>query len=148
MRSAILAVALAVGAAGAAPVRGAERPDAVRGGLINLSCLEALVAINQPGLAGVFSFITEKDSPAAFADLVAHQGKSLKKYVAKLDQDLKAAGGITTWDHEAIVFALALFSGPLAQTLEKPPQKLVSKMTELSLAPTLALEAVTARRKK
>ena len=114
MTTLILAAALAAGAAAAAA------PDPTPGGVLNLSCMEALAAIGQPHLAGVFSFISEKDSPAAFADLIAHDGKALKRYVEKVDQDFKAAGGITTWDHEALMFALALYSGPLASTFEKP----------------------------
>ena len=150
MTSVILAVTLAVGAVGAEPpARGATRPEAVAAqGVINLSCMEALVAIDEPGLAGVFSFIPEKDSPAAFADLVAHRGKALKKYAAKLEADFKAAGGITPWDHETALFVVALFSGPLAATLEQPSAKLQAKLAELSLAPALSLEQVAARRKK
>ncbi|MCX5797229.1 MAG: hypothetical protein NTY77_17195 [Elusimicrobia bacterium] len=142
MTTLILAAALAAGAA-AAPQPG---PDA--GGLLNLSCIEALAAVRQPNLAGVFSFISEKDSPAAFADLVAHDGKALKRYVEKVGRDFEAAGGVTTWDHEALLFALALYSGPLAATFEKPSAKLMARISELSLSPTLSLEQVTARRKK
>jgi hypothetical protein len=132
----ILAAALAVGAA-ASP-----------GGVLNLSCLEAIAAIDQPNLAGVFSFISEKDSPAAFAELIAHDGKALKKYVGKVDRDFKAAAGVTTWDHEALAFALALYMGPLASTFDKPSGKLLAQIDQLGHAPTLSLAQVTARRKK
>ena len=143
MTTLILAAALAAGVA-AAP---ASAP-AVQGGVLNLSCIEALAAIGQPSLAGVFSFIPEKDSPAAFADLLVHDNKALKKYAEKVGQDLKAASGITDWDHEAVMFALSLLTGPLAQTLEKPSGKLMARLNELSLAPKLSLEVVVSRRKK
>jgi len=151
MKSAILAVALAAVRAGAAvPSLGAASASAapVQGGIINLSCMEALVAVEQARLAGVFSFIPEKDSPAAFGDLVAHDGKALKRYADKLDQDFKAGAGITAWDHEAVVFTLSLFSSPLAQTLDLPAPKLQARLTALSLAPTVPLGAIVARRKK
>lgn len=143
MTTLILAAALAAGVA-AAPASG----PSVQGAVLDLNCMEALAAIGQPHLAGVFSFISEKDSSAAFADLVAHDGKALKKYVEKMDKDFKAAGGVTDWDHEALMFALGLFSGPLAQTLEKPSSRILARLNELSLAPKLSLEVVASRRKK
>ena len=142
MTTLILAAALAAGAA-AAP-----EPGPTSGGVLNLSCIEALAAIGQPHLAGVFSFIPEKDSPAAFADLAAHDGKALKRYVEKVGKDFEAAGGVMIWDHEVLVFALALYSGPLAATFEQPTAKVLARINELSLAPTLSLEQVAARRKK
>jgi hypothetical protein len=146
MRSVILAVALAVAALPSARSAPASEASPATGGLINLSCMEALAAIEQPALAGVFSFVPEKDSPAAFADLVAHDSKAMKKYVAKLDKDYRAAAGITTWDHDAVMFAISLFSGPADPALAKPAAKVLSHLTELSLAPRLTLEAVTAKR--
>jgi len=140
MTTLILVAALAAGVAAA--------PDPVPGGVLNLSCIEALAAIGQPNLAGVFSFISEKDSSAAFADLVVHDGKALKKYVEKVGRDFKVAGGVTDWDHEVLMFALGIFSGPLVQTLEKPSVRILARLGELSLAPKLSLEAVAARRKK
>jgi hypothetical protein len=142
MTTLILAAALAAGAT-AAP-----DPGPAPGGVLDLSCMEALAAIGQPNLAGVFSFISEKDSTAAFADLAAHDAKALQKYVGKVGRDFKAAGGITTWDHEALMFVLALYSGPLASTFEKPSSRVLAQINELSLAPTLSLEKVAARRKK
>jgi len=144
MISVILAAALSATAVRAA----APALDASSGGVLNLNCIEALASIGEPKLAGVFSFIAEKDSPAAFADLVAHDGKALKKYVVKVEQDFKASGGVTEWDHEVLMFVLSLYSGPLGQTLEKPAAKVLPRLNELSLAPKLTLEQVTARRKK
>jgi hypothetical protein len=142
MTTLILAAALATGAA-AAP-----DPGPTPGGLLNLGCIEALAAIGQPNLAGVFSFISEKDSPAAFANLIAHDGKALKRYVGKVEGDLKAAGGVTIWDHEALLCVLALYSGPLASNFEKPSTKTMALINALSLASTLSLEKVAARRKR
>ena len=145
MRHAIRLFALFALAAGAlGPAATAGDP----GGVLNLSCVDALVAVDRAGLAGVFSFIAEKDSPAAFADLAVHEPKALKKYLAKVEQDLAAAAGITSWDHEAILTVLALLQGPLAETLRKPSAKVLARLNELSLAPTVTLDIVTARRKK
>ena len=114
--------------------------------LLNLSCVEALVSIGQPNLAGVFSFISEKDGPAAFADLVVHDRKALKKWVAKLEKDNKI-GGVSPWDHEAAVFALQIYASPIAETVDKPGE-LKDKLSTLVLAPVLTLEELTARRRK
>jgi hypothetical protein len=120
----------------------------VQGGVLNLSCVDALVAVGQPNLAGVFAFVPEKDSAAAFADLMAREPKALKKYMRKLDDDIKVAGGITPWDHEAILAVIALLGSPLAETFPKPPAKLSARLNEISMAQTVSLETVTARRKK
>ena len=67
MTSLILAVALAVGAA-AAPDLGPTPGPTVQGGVLSLSCMEALVAIGRPSLAGVFSFISDMTLFASFSD--------------------------------------------------------------------------------
>ena len=114
--------------------------------VLNLSCVEALVAINQPNLAGVFSFVPEKDAPAAFADLVVHDRKALKKWIAKLEKDNKI-GGVSPWDHEAAVFALQIYASPIAETIDKPGE-FKDRLSMLVLAPVLTLEELTARRRK
>lgn len=114
--------------------------------MLNLSCVEALAAIGEPRLAGVFSFVPEKDAPQAFADLVLHDKKELKKYTAKLDKDMKD-GGVTPWDHEAVAFALQLLNSPIADTLEKPSSSARETLRLASTAPVLSLEQLTARRR-
>ena len=116
--------------------------------MLNLSCVEALVAIGQASLAGVFSFIPEKDAPAAFADLLVHDRKALKKFLAKLRKDRKDAGGITTWDHEAVAFAVSIYGSPLAETLDKPGASVLAELDELARLKTLSLQDMTARRRK
>lgn len=121
----------------------AEAP--VVGGMLNLSCVAALVAVGHADLAGTFSFINEKDAPAAFADFVAHNKAALKKYMDKLNRDFKAAGGISVWDHEAVMKIIEVYSSPLGETLEKPGAVIGKRLTELSVAPTLTLEEITAK---
>ena len=116
--------------------------------MLNLSCVEALVSIGQASLAGVFSFIPEKDSPAAFADLIVHDRKALKKYAVKLEKDLKEAGGISVWDHEAVAFALSIYASPLAETLDKPGASLLTRLDEFARAQTMSLQDLTARRRR
>lgn len=114
--------------------------------VLNLSCVEALVSIDQSKLAGVFSFVPEKDAPAAFADLLVHDRKALKKWLKKVQKDNKI-GGVSTWDHEVAVFALQIYASPIAETIEKPGE-LKDELSTLVLAPVLSLEQLTARRRK
>lgn len=122
-------------------------PAAAQQGVINLSCLEALGAIGESDLAGVFSFIAEKDSAAAFADLLARNPKALSKFIAKADKDLKAAGGISDWDKTVFQGIAALFASPLADTLPKLSAKTLSRLAELGAAPALPLQEITIRRR-
>jgi hypothetical protein len=124
---------------------GAEVPQAQ---IINLSCVEALASVGQAAIAGVFSFIPEKDSPAAFADLLAHNRKAMKKFLAKAEKDLKEVSGVSIWDHQALQFTLLIYGSPLAETLEKPSTGLISRISELVAAPVLTLEQMTARRRQ
>ena len=128
----------------AAPGALAQAPAA---GMINLACVDSLVAVDQSALAGVFSFIAENDTPNAFADLVVHNKKLLKKWIKKLQKDRKSAGGITAWDQNAVVFALQIYASPLAETLEKPGA-LKADLLELAKSPVIPLSEITARRKK
>jgi hypothetical protein len=139
--------ALVVSAAFAASPAPAGEAVPRAAGMINLSCVEALVSIDEQRLAGVFSFISEKDEPAAFADLIVHNKKSLKKFLGKLADDRKAANGISSWDHDALQFALAIYDSPLAATVEAPG-KLKDEMQAFLAAPALKLEQVTAARRK
>ena len=125
------------------------RADSPQGGhILELGCLEALVAVDQARLAGVFAFIPEKDTLSAFADLLARDPAALKKYVAKVEADLKGAFGISQWDRDALVGVITLYGSPLADTFSKPAPKVVTRISELTQAPVLPLEQITARRKK
>lgn len=115
--------------------------------ILDLGCMDALVASGKTSLAGVFSFIAPKDTAAAFSDMIVRDPKAMKKYLARVSKDFKAASGITVWDHDVALSVLSLLSSPLSSTFEPPSKKIVSQLTELSLAPTLSLEQVSARRK-
>lgn len=137
----------------AAPLRAADAPKPaapapVNGGMLDLSCVSALAAVGRADLAGVFSFIAEKDAPTAFADFLARNKTAMGKYLAKAGKDLKDAGGITPWDHQVVMRVLELYASPAGETVEKPPKSVTDKLSALSLAPTMALNEITPRRKK
>lgn len=116
--------------------------------ILDLNCMDALASVGKPELAGVFSFIPTKDTPNAFADLVARDKKALKKFIGKVERDLKVASGVTTWDHEVVLNLVSLFGSPLASTLVDPGAKVKNRLQELALAPTMSLEDVAVRRRK
>lgn len=117
-------------------------------GMVDASLIEALAAIKKPEVAGVFSFVSEKDSPFAFADLLARDRRSLKRYLKKLDKDEKAAHGLTPWDHEVCASLVNLYASPLAKTFGKPDEKWLSKINECMLTPALPLSQIVAARRK
>ena len=118
------------------------------GGMVSLSLVDALKALRQPQLAGVFSYVAEKDAPSAFADLLARDPAVLKLYLKKLDADLAAAKGMTDWDHGVCASLVITYSSPLAGAFAKPDAKRLSKVNRCVLAPVVTLEEITARRSR
>jgi hypothetical protein len=117
-------------------------------GMISFSLVEALAAIHQPQLAGIFSFVAENNAPFAFADFLARDKKAMKLYLDKLGADDKAASGLTEWDHEVCASLINLYASPMAATFGKPDGKRMKQINDCMLTPTVALEIIVARRKK
>ncbi len=134
------------GAAKAA--RAAARASQAPTGMISFSLIEALAALHQPQLAGIFSFVAEKDAPFAFADLIARDKKSMKLYLEKLSDDDKAGSGLTEWDHEVCASLINLYSSPMAATFGVPDAKRMKQINDCMLSQTVPLEDIVARRKK
>jgi len=134
----VLAVCLAL--------MGAARASAQ--GLLNLSCMQALAAVGEARLGGIFSFIPDKDSSAAFADLYVHLRKVKRKFQNKLSKDLRQLGGISLWDRQVVMRVLDIYASPLVETLEKPSEGELRKLKRFSLAPTMTLHEMTIKRRK
>ncbi|MDE2141832.1 MAG: hypothetical protein KGJ84_05415 [Elusimicrobia bacterium] len=118
------------------------------GGMVSLSLIEALTAVRRPELAGIFSFIAEKDAPFAFADLLARDKKAMKLYLSKLDGDRKAANGLTDWDHAVCASLVNLYASPIAATFGKPDEARMSKINQCVLSTVVPLEEIVTRRKR
>jgi hypothetical protein len=117
-------------------------------GMISFSLIEALAALHQPQLAGIFSFVSERNAPFAFADLLARDKKSMKLYLNKLDDDFKAANGLTEWDHQVCASLINLYGSPMAATFGVPDEKRMKQINDCMLAPNVPLETVVSKRKK
>lgn len=125
-------------------IAGGKAPSAFAGGsAMSLSCLEALAAIEHPYLAGVFTFIPEKDIGSAFADLLARSRPAMRRYLSKLERDGKKAKGLTSWDHDVVVQVLGLYSSSFAGVSDEGYKKRLSK---LSLLPTMPLAEMLRKR--
>lgn len=144
----ILVLALPAAAASVETAVRVPTPDVSSVGMVNLSLIDALTAVDEPRLTGIFAFIPEKNSTFAFADLLARDKKALKRYLAKLRADQKSAGGLTGWDHEVCATLVTLYSSPLSGSLDKPNDKRMSRINECVLSTTVALAEIVARRKK
>ncbi len=116
--------------------------------MIDLSCMEALVATGRQELAGVFSFVSEKDGPAAFADLIVHNKKAMTKFIAKVQKDLKVASGISAWDRDALQFAIAIYESPLGATLKPLGEVELAQLRLLAGSPILSLEQISSARRR
>ncbi len=152
IRAALAAAAFALASpalgGGPAAARPAAAAPSHATGMVSLSLIEALAAMRQPQLAGIFSFVAEADAPFALADFIARDKKAMKLYLDKLGDDRKAADGLTDWDHQVCVSLVNLYASPMAATFGVPKAKLMSQINECVLAPVVPLEAIVARRKK
>lgn len=151
----VAAVLLALASAGAraaapaeAATRAAQEAAQAPTGMVSLSLIEALTAIKQPQLVGVFAFVAEKNAPFALADLLARDKTAMKRYLDKLDDDFKAASGLTEWDHEVCASLINLYGSPMANTFGVPEPKRMKQINDCMLAPAIPLESIVAKRKK
>lgn len=147
-----LAVMLACPSAFAAE---GARPAAVRvptasagPSVVNLSLIDGISAIELPQVTGLFSFIAESDASFAFADLVARDPKSMKRYLNKLRDDKKLSNGLTAWDHEVCATLVNLYASSLGAALTKPKEKDFGFINECVLAPVVQLSDIVSRRKR
>jgi hypothetical protein len=116
--------------------------------VLNLSVIEALAAVDHADLAGVFGFIAERDNAAAFADFLLRDGKAQKKYLAKLEKDLKVGGGLTEWDHAVLQGMVSVYGSPMANLLKKPSAKTILHMAQMASAPVITLEQLSVKRRQ
>jgi hypothetical protein len=116
--------------------------------MVSASLIEALAAIEKPELGGLFSYVGEKNGPAAFADLVARDAKAMKRYTAKLDSDMKVANGLAAWDHEVCATLVNYYAGMAMPGVKRPDAKRMKSLNACVLSPVLELQEIVARRKK
>lgn len=132
-----LTVALSCAAASAAAQDGAVMSGAL---------IEALTAIERPELGGVFAYVGEVNGPRAFADMLARDSESMKKYADKLKRDVKASGGASAWDHEVCANLVTYFSSG-APGVKRPKEKVVKIVNQALLSPVKTAQELSEARK-
>lgn len=117
--------------------------------MLSGSLIEALSAIKKPELGGVFTYVGTENAPRAFADLIARDKKAMKRYAGKLDDDRKAAGGLTAWDHQVCATLVNYYAGGAGMPgLTRPDKKRLKSLNDCVLAPVMELQEIVARRNK
>ena len=121
----------------------------VQSQIINLSLVEALIAVKATDLAGVFGFIPEEQSSMAMADYLMHDHKALKLFVKKAEKDLSVAEGVNEWDKRVLLFLVGIdASGVLPPGIERVPKRWMERINSLSLAQSLPLQVIVQRREE
>lgn len=133
----------------ASPLLAAEAARAQSdGNILSGSLIEALQAVEKPELGGVFTYVDAKNAPTAFADLVARDAKAMKRYTDKLMSDLKAAGGLTAWDHQVCATLVNYYAGIPMPGIKRPDAKRLKALNTCVLSPVMELEVIVERRGK
>ena len=116
--------------------------------ILSGSLIEALMAIGKPELGGVFTYVGEKNSPSAFADLIARDVKSMKRYTSKLGDDRKAAGGLTAWDHQVCATLVNYYAGAAMPGIKKTDAKRLKELNACVLSSVVELQDIVSKRNK
>jgi hypothetical protein len=115
--------------------------------IIDLSLVEALVAIKHTELAGIFGFVPEPVSALAFADYLMRDLKSLKCFIKKVEKDKKLAEGISIWDKQVLLHLVTIdATGDVMMGVRKVSKELMEKVNTLGLAQDYPLEMIVQRR--
>lgn len=116
--------------------------------ILSGSLIEALAAVGKPELGGVFTYVGNQNAPRAFADLIARDSKAMKRYTGKLTDDLKAAGGLTAWDHEVCATLVNHYAGVEMPGIKKPDEKRLKALNDCVLSAVMELSDIVSRRRK
>jgi len=126
--------------------RPAASPDALpEPGQIDGSLIDAVNSIDQPELVAVFAYMPMRNQPSAFAELMTRDHSGLKRYAAKLTNDLKKAGGLTAWDHEVCAVLINRFNNVVDKS-GLPDKKRMSAINQCILSKVLSLNEVLMKR--
>ncbi len=147
MTRALAAFLLAASAAvpAAAQYAGGQAPAAPN--IIDMSVVEALVAIQRPELAGIFTYVPESQLSVAMADFLLRDGPSLKRFIKKGEKDLKQTKAVNQWDKEVYLHLVAAGSGGMSIPGVEPLKKnLVDRVSRLSLSQGIPLQLLVQQR--
>ena len=114
MKRTIAAVLLAVVAVpGWGQPAPAQPPAAPPQALIDLSLVQALVAVDAQDLTGVFGYMPEAAVAPAFADYLNRNVAAFKRFQKMARADIKETGGINAWDRTVFLYLMQLDEAPV-----------------------------------
>lgn len=114
--------------------------------MLSGSLIEALSVVGKPELGGVFTYVGQPNAPRAFADLIARDAKAMKRYTSKLGDDLKAAGGLTAWDHEVCATLVNHYAGVGMPGIKMADAKRLKALNACVLSPVMELQDIVMKR--
>lgn len=149
MKRAVLAALLLApafgGARAAAQYMGGAAPSAP--GIISMSLMEALVAVEHPELAGIFAYVPEQQTAVAMADFLMRDHASLKRYLKRVEKDARKLKVVNGWDKEVCLHIVAATANHTVPPGAKPLKKsLYDRVSNLSLAQGVSLQIILQRR--
>lgn len=134
------ALAFAANAAPVQPRAGTAMP--AQQSMINLSLVDALVAVHEEKLAGIFGFVADQNAAPAFADYLFRNPKALKLFLKKGEADLKRIGGVNEWDKQVYLYIVTIQANASLVSDNALSPKIYDRVTTLSLAPGVSLAAI------
>jgi hypothetical protein len=156
LRTCAVALLLAAPAFAAAPKSAASSalpvqappPPAPPTGNVDLSLIDTLDAIGEPQLGGVFKYISDQYAPFAFAEILAADKKAMKRFLAKIDDDHKAAGGISQWEKTVCAVLVNTYQNTPDDDPLKPDKKRMSVINRCMLVPVVTFQEILMRRRR
>jgi hypothetical protein len=146
LAAALLAASAAKPAFAQRAPSGVTPPRMSQGAVLNLSLIEALVAVRQQRLSGVFAFVPEDRTGLAFANYMMYDHKALKRYLKYARKIFDKAGAISHWDKRVMLLLVGMVN-----QAQRPPgveavgKKQVSQISELALVPGVPVEELRTR---
>lgn len=156
MKASAVLLVLSIPALAAAPKRAAPTalpvqapaPPAPPTGNVDLSLIDTLDAIGEPQLGGLFKYVSDQYAPFAFAEILAADKKAMKRFLGKIDEDHKTAGGISQWEKTVCAVLVNTYQNTPDDDPLKPDKKRMSQINKCMLVPVVSFQEILMRRRR
>lgn len=137
IRRCLIASVLA-GTVCSAPLYAEQLPGTPQFQQITPQLKEALSAIKSRSLVGVFLLIEPQQAPIALAAYLLRDHAALKRFIKKVERDLKKYKAISRWDKLTALHMIAMGVDRGSPTTgKKLSKKWIVRVQELTLAPSV-----------
>lgn len=111
-------------------------PSMPQGVVLDPTLMEALAAIKENRLAGVFSFVDPNQTNVAFANVLLYDHKALKAFVKFSEKRYEKAGAITYWEKQVMLLIVGMSDEKGARPGgRKIPARLLQDVSAMALVP-------------